>query len=236
VSQGPANILVVHDEEIVRGPLVRALSARGYEVLDADSANEALGVLSTAKIDLVLADVRMPGMDGLELLQRARASAPQLEVMMITGLASVDSAVEAMKSGARDYIMKPFNLEEVILRVERVLKERMLSRENRSLREELKRGYDIGNGARLVVDLSRVGSTMSLGAEVLIPAQGLAPIHGTRIAFAGVRPGLRRVLELSGADRVLALYDVVDVEPISMSFLVRARSGRAVLGTVCNGA
>ena len=147
---GPANILVVDDEEAVRRVLLRGLSSKGYEVREVASADEALQVLSTANIDLVLTDIRMPGMDGLELLQRAKASAPELAVIMITGFASVDSAAEAMRSGARDYLTKPFNLDEVILRIERVLQERRLSRENRSLREELKLNYDIGNGARLI--------------------------------------------------------------------------------------
>lgn len=147
---GPASILVVDDEDSVRDCLARGLSSRGYSVHEASSADEALHLLSTRTIDLVVTDIRMPDMDGIELLRRAKAYAPERDVMMITGFASVDSAVEAMKLGARDYITKPFNLEEVLLRVGRALKERRLTRENRTLREELKRGYDVGQGAHLI--------------------------------------------------------------------------------------
>ena len=150
-----ATILVVDDQEMVRTALVRLLAAQGYDSLAAPSADEALQVLAGSKpggasVDLMLTDLRMPGMGGLELLRRAHAVAPDLPVMVITGYATVDSAVEAMKLGARDYITKPYGKEEVLLRVERVLKECNLSREVHSLREALKRGYDVGRGAHLI--------------------------------------------------------------------------------------
>jgi DNA-binding NtrC family response regulator len=146
----PAIILLVDDEESVRIPLARNLALAGYEVRQACSADEALQVLSTADIDLVITDIRMPGMDGMELLRRAKATSPELEVIVMTAYASVETAVDAMKSGARDYIAKPFTRDEVLLRVERVLRERELSREVRSLREELSHGYDVGRGAHLI--------------------------------------------------------------------------------------
>ena len=145
-----AVILVVDDEDMVRAPLVRNLASAGYEVREACSADEALQVLSTASVDLVITDIRMPGMDGIELLRRAKATSPDLEVIVMTAYASVETAVDAMKSGARDYITKPFTRDEVLLRVERVLRERELSLENRTLREALKAGYDVGRGAHLI--------------------------------------------------------------------------------------
>ena len=145
-----AVILVVDDEEMVRQPLARNLALAGYEVREASSADEALKILSTANVDLVITDIRMPGKDGIELLRRAKATSPDLEVIMMTAYASVETAIEAMKSGARDYITKPFSRDEVLLRVERVLKERELSRENRVLREALKGGFDVGRGAHLI--------------------------------------------------------------------------------------
>jgi DNA-binding NtrC family response regulator len=145
-----ATVLVVDDEEMVRDSLARALRARGYDARAAGSAEEALEVLSSQDVDLVFTDIRMPGMDGLELLRRAKAVSPELEVIVMTAYASVDSAVEAMKSGARDYVTKPFKQDEVFLRAERVLAERELTRQNRSLREALRMGYDVGRGARLI--------------------------------------------------------------------------------------
>ncbi len=147
---GDAIILVVDDDEMFRAPLVGNLASCGYETLEACSADKALRLLSTVDVDLVFTDIRMPHMDGIELLRRARATSPDLEVIVMTGHASIDTAVEAMKSGARDYITKPFTFDEVLLRIERVLRERELSRENRSLREALKAGYDVGRGAHLI--------------------------------------------------------------------------------------
>ncbi len=145
-----AIILVVDDEEMVRTPLARNLASAGYEVRSCCSADEALQLLSTASVDLVITDIRMPGMDGIELLRRARATSPDLEVIVMTAYASVETALEAMKSGARDYITKPFSRDEVLLRVERVLRERKLTRENRVLREALRGGFDVGRGAHLI--------------------------------------------------------------------------------------
>jgi DNA-binding NtrC family response regulator len=145
-----AVILVVDDEKMVRSPLARNLASAGYEVREASSADEALQLLSTAGVDLVITDIRMPGTDGIELLRRAKATSPDLEVIVMTAYASVETAVDAMKSGARDYITKPFTRDEVLLRVERVLREHELSRENRVLRETLKGGFDVGRGAHLI--------------------------------------------------------------------------------------
>ena len=143
-------ILVVDDEEAVRRPLARNLVSAGYEVREASSADEALRMLSAADMDLLITDIRMPGMDGIELLRRAKVTSPDLEVIVVTAYATVETAVEAMKLGARDYLTTPFSREEVLLRVERVLRERQLSRENRTLREALKRGFDVGRGAHLI--------------------------------------------------------------------------------------
>jgi DNA-binding NtrC family response regulator len=143
-------ILVVDDEETVRRPLARYLVSAEYEVLEASSADEALGMLSAGDIDLLITDIRMPGTDGIELLRRAKTISPDLEVIVVTAYATVETAVEAIRLGARDYLMKPLGREEVLLRVKRVLRERTLSRENRTLREALKRGFDVGRGAHLI--------------------------------------------------------------------------------------
>ena len=150
MRSGGAAILVVDDEHAVRRSLTESLAVAGYQVLQASSADEALRALSTSDIDLMLSDIRMPGMDGIELLRRAKATSPDLEVMMMTGYATVETAIEAMKLGARDYLAKPFARDELLLRIERVLNERDLSMENRSLREGFRDGYDVGRGAHLI--------------------------------------------------------------------------------------
>lgn len=143
-------ILVVDDDQFVREMLVRGLASQGYETTGFASAEEALKHLSANDADILLTDIRMPGMDGIELLRRAKAIDPGLDVIMMTGYASPESAVEAMKAGASDYISKPDNLEELSLRVERVLRERELARENNSLREELRLSYTVGRSSRLI--------------------------------------------------------------------------------------
>jgi DNA-binding NtrC family response regulator len=145
-----ARVLVVDDEQSLREILSRALASIGVQVVTAAKGEEALQILSGSSVDAMLTDIRMPGMDGLELIRRAKARSPDMPVMMMTGFATVDTAVEAMRHGARDYITKPFNVEEVIIRVKRVLAERALSEENRKLREELHHGHDVGRGSPII--------------------------------------------------------------------------------------
>ncbi len=101
-------ILVVDDEQIVRLSCERALVPKGYEVLQADHAQAGLEVLGREKVDLVLTDLKMPGMDGLEFLKQVKDSWPEVVVVMITGYQTIDTAVKSIKLGAYDYINKPF--------------------------------------------------------------------------------------------------------------------------------
>ena len=126
-------ILVVDDEEAIRSGLEEILSEEGYGTLTAPSAEEALKVLQERMVDVVCTDVRMPGMTGLQLLERVRADHPEVEVIVITGYASVSSAVEAVKLGAHDYLSKPFDLDEVRLTVQRAVDKKKLSDQNRRL-------------------------------------------------------------------------------------------------------
>jgi len=148
-KSGPI-ILIVDDDEAICLLLEKALSLQGYQARSVQRAFEALTIVTTSTVDLVLADLCMPEMDGITLLKRAKASHPDVPFIVMTGNASIDTAVKAMKCGACDYIAKPFDLDEVFVRVQRALKENALSRENRELREELGRGYDVGRGARLI--------------------------------------------------------------------------------------
>src|SRR5690348_16641885 len=107
------SVLVVDDEEAIRKMLAGFLRSRGYEVEVAADGPAALARLDQAQSDLVLSDVNMPGMNGLELLARIRQAHPDVGVVMLTGCDEVSLAVDAMKSGALDYVQKPFDLEEV---------------------------------------------------------------------------------------------------------------------------
>lgn len=132
-----ARILIVDDEASVREVLNRILEAQGYECIMASGANEALGVLDSCPVDLMLTDIMMPGMSGVDLLEASQARCPDTAVMMLTAVVDTQTAIKAMKLGAYDYLMKPFNLEEVLLSVERVIEKRNLLLANRDYHEHL---------------------------------------------------------------------------------------------------
>jgi two-component system, NtrC family, response regulator HydG len=120
-SQERERVLVVDDSPQTVEVIQRNLEVNGYRVLLARSADEAVEILRNAAIDLVVTDFRMPGMSGLDLVRHVRERHPDVEVMMITGYATVEGAVEAVKSGAEEYLQKPFTGEELLAAVERAL-------------------------------------------------------------------------------------------------------------------
>ena len=121
-----ARILVVDDEEAIRSGLAEILTEEGYEVEQAGDGQTALNRIREAVFDLVCTDVRMPRMDGLELVERVKQESPETELIVITGFASLQSAVDAVKRGAEDYLSKPFDLDEVRLTVKRALEKKSL--------------------------------------------------------------------------------------------------------------
>ncbi|MCH5373514.1 MAG: sigma-54 dependent transcriptional regulator, partial [Planctomycetes bacterium] len=135
--QGSASILIVDDEFSVRDSLFNWFRKEGYRVKAAASASEALEVLRDERFDVVLLDIRMPGMDGMELQQHVYRIDPQVAVIMITAFASVDTAVRALKLGAFDYVTKPIEPEELSHLVSRAVEQRRLRDENAQLREAL---------------------------------------------------------------------------------------------------
>jgi len=130
-----ASILIVDDEEGLLASLIQAFALRGYQATGAGSGAEALKLLERAAFDVVLADVRLPDIDGISLMHRVRAHAPAMVVILMTGGATVESAVHALRGGAYDYILKPFSLEEILRTVERGLELQRLRRENLELGE-----------------------------------------------------------------------------------------------------
>ena len=136
-------ILIVEDEEKLRRVLELQLASAGYETDKAGSAEEALRVADNA--DLVLTDLRLPGMDGLELLGRIRRRNERTPVIVMTAFGTVESAVEAMKAGAVDFLLKPFSLDHLTAVVAKALEVSALRDENRKLREELGRRYLFDN-------------------------------------------------------------------------------------------
>ncbi len=138
-------ILVVDDEKSMREFLEIMLRKEGYEVACARDGKEALNRLESRPYDLVLSDIRMPGVDGMGVLNRAKELNPGTIVIMITAYGSTESAVEAMKRGAYDYITKPFQVDEIKLIIRKALEKKTLEEENIQLRKELESKYQFGN-------------------------------------------------------------------------------------------
>ncbi len=135
-------VLIVDDEKNSREGLARALRV-GHEVLLAENGAKALEVLGAQSVDVVISDVRMPGMDGLTLLQRAMARTPQPLCIMLTAYGSIELAVEAMRRGAYDFLTKPIDLDRLELVLKRALRSRALEAENVALREQLESKYGL---------------------------------------------------------------------------------------------
>lgn len=130
-------LLVVDDEPIVRDVLTRKLSLSGYRCEESENAFDALKKVEGGDFSLVLSDIKMPGKDGISLLEEIRSVDADIAVIMVTAMPDVDFAIRAMRLGAYDYITKPFNFEEVLICVERALEKRTLILENREYRAKL---------------------------------------------------------------------------------------------------
>ncbi len=137
MSADPPAILVVDDEYSIRDSLTRWFTKEGYAVENAENAAAALEAAHRRRFDVAVVDIKMPGMDGLELQRRFAESAPDMAVIVITAFASVDGAVRALKDGAFDYVTKPIDPDELSHLVGRAIEERRLRRENLQLRQTI---------------------------------------------------------------------------------------------------
>jgi len=139
------SILIVDDEKNYLVVLEALLGAEGYEIVTADGAHDALRLLKEGDIDLVLTDMKMPGMSGMELLEETKKVKPEVPVIMMTAYGTIEMAVEAMKKQAYDYITKPFQNEELKLTIRKALENYRLVKQNRLLSEALSDRYKYGN-------------------------------------------------------------------------------------------
>jgi DNA-binding NtrC family response regulator len=137
------NIMVVDDEEIVRDSLSSWLEEDGYNVEAVESGKKALERLPAKTWDLMLVDLKMPGMDGIQLMEEVRKTHPDVLVIIMTAYATVDTAVKAMKTGAYDYFVKPFNPDDISLTIRKIVDHHKLVQENLFLRKELKKQYKL---------------------------------------------------------------------------------------------
>ncbi len=139
------SILVVDDERSMRDFLRIALQRLDYEVTTAEGPAQAIDILRKRDLDLVLTDLRMQGGTGLDVLDEARKSRPDTEVVVVTAFASTETAIAAIRRGAYDYLQKPFKIDEVTVVLERALEKRRLKRDNLSLRQELEGRYRLSD-------------------------------------------------------------------------------------------
>jgi len=140
-----SRILVVDDEESIREFLEIMLKKEGYEPTTVDDGKEAVDMLKKKSFDLIISDLQMPNMTGIELLRKVREQDPEMLFMMITAFGTSETAVEAMKLGAYDYITKPFKIDEVRINIANALRSRNLEFENRTLKKELEKEYNFQN-------------------------------------------------------------------------------------------
>src|SRR5436309_6036928 len=167
-------VLVVDDDAGVRESL-RMVLKQQYEPLLVASGEEALKSIADTRPDLVLLDVLMPGIDGLEVLERVKAEDPQIPIVMLTATKTVKTAVTAMKLGAFDYVTKPFDVEELLIIVERATRDAAREAELESLRWEVGRRYSpdniIGNSPRMQKIFRTIGMVAPLKTTVLVTGE-----------------------------------------------------------------
>ncbi len=133
-----STILIIDDEKSMRDFLSIMLKKEGYDVVSAETGADALRALQNEIFDLVISDVKMPGMNGIDVLKAVKEASPETVVIMITAYATAETAVEAMKLGAYDYITKPFKVDEIKLIIQKALENRHLRKENILLKREMK--------------------------------------------------------------------------------------------------
>jgi two-component system response regulator AtoC len=172
MAKAPGRVLIVDDEEHIRKIMSIMLSKRGHRCRTAESAKEALAMVAKETFDVVFTDLNMPGMDGLGLLAQLRTEVPDTIVIMVTAFAAVDTAIQAMKDGAYDYIAKPFNEEEIVLVLEKALERGRLLDENKRLKREIGERRDanvfLGQSAAITKVFDIIAKVAETKATVLI--------------------------------------------------------------------
>jgi DNA-binding NtrC family response regulator len=166
------SILIVEDEAKLRRVLELQLGEEGYETHAAGDAETGLRMLGQERFDIVVTDFKLPGMSGLEFLQAVKRVDANIPVIIMTAFGTVESAVEAMKAGASDFVLKPFSLDEMVLVIRKELASHELREENRTLREELGRRYEYKNivarGGKMQAVLALVERVAPTNSTVLI--------------------------------------------------------------------
>jgi len=175
MSDAPATLLIADDDPGLRESLERTLTREGYKVVLASDGNAALERLQGGGIDLVLTDLKMPGLTGIEVLRAAKAIAPDVDVILLTAFGTVEEAVKAMKEGAYDFLTKPFQRAQVIKLIRQALERRDLIQQNRALQQRLddllQQGAVIGSSPAFRRMMTLVEQVADSSATVLIQGE-----------------------------------------------------------------
>jgi DNA-binding NtrC family response regulator len=139
------NVLIADDEKNIREGLGKALELDGYHVLMAADGDEAMRIIEENEVDLIISDLKMPVMSGEEVLKRVTTAYPAIPIIILTGHGTIESAVNAMREGAYDFLTKPINLDRLSLLVKRALSNRELVLRHRALQEELEKKNKFSN-------------------------------------------------------------------------------------------
>ena len=166
-------VLVVDDEANMRRVLEIMLSRRGYRTLSAEDGRQALAMAQEHPVDLVISDLRMPGMSGIELLRELRAAGNDLPLIIITAQGTIESAVEAMRLGACDYLLRPFDNEALDVAIGRVFAVHEMQQQNQFLRGEVDRGWDglVGSGPAMQRVRQQIAQVAPTRASVLLTGE-----------------------------------------------------------------
>ena len=171
-----ARVLVVDDEATARDELCEALRDEGFEVSAAGNGEAALEIIGETSIDICISDIRMPGIDGIELLRRLRDLSPETLTIMVTAYGGMDTAIEALRLGATDYVLKPVLFEDILGKVHRLIETRDLTRQVRTLRRSLARRGDtddsmIGQSSAMKNIRSLISKVAPTASNVLITGE-----------------------------------------------------------------
>lgn len=169
-----AKLLIVDDEKDLLELLVSRLKRKGYEVDSTESAEGALTKLKNQYYDVAVYDIRLPGMDGISLLKESKKLQPETEVLMLTGHGTIETAIEAMKFGAFDYITKPYNLSELELTLEKAKQSKLLKMKNESMRKIIKQQNEfhiIGESPKFMQVLDLIKRIANSEVPVLIEGE-----------------------------------------------------------------
>jgi len=187
--EGIGRVLVVDDEAGIRNLLQRTLEEAGYSVVTAASGQEALDKMSEMNIELAMLDIKMPGMSGIEVLRQISVNRPDTCVIMVTGIGDAQTAVEAMKLGAYDYLTKPFNPADVVPAIQRAFQQRDVRREEEQRRhrfeEKIREQSD-----RLQEQFSELVGTLAREHKLLYSLKDKQP--GGKPSFIKLPPELQK--------------------------------------------